>query len=49
MKYWAHLGYWISPYYGPFSLGARLETREPFISLILKLFSGRGKPRVLNQ
>jgi hypothetical protein len=24
---------WISPCYGPFSLGARFETYEPFISL----------------
>jgi hypothetical protein len=31
---------------GPFSLGRRFETYEPFISLILNLFSGRGKPRV---
>jgi hypothetical protein len=27
---------------------ARLETYEPFISLILNLFSGCGKPRILN-
>jgi hypothetical protein len=26
------LGFWISPRYGPFSLGARFETYEPFIS-----------------
>jgi hypothetical protein len=25
---------------------ARVETYEPFISLIFKLFSGRGKPRI---
>jgi hypothetical protein len=25
------------------------ETYEPFISLIFQFFSGRGKPRVLNQ
>jgi len=46
VKYWARLGCWISPCYGPFSLGARFETYEPFISLILPFFfSGRGKTR----
>jgi hypothetical protein len=30
----------------PFSLGARFETYEPFISLIFQIFSGRGKPRI---
>jgi hypothetical protein len=30
--------------YNPFSLGARFETYEPFISLIFQIFSGRGKP-----
>jgi hypothetical protein len=39
-------GRWISPYYGPFSLGARFEMYEPFISLILQLFSGHGKLRI---
>jgi hypothetical protein len=34
---------------GPFSLCARFETYEKFISLIFKFFSGRGKPRILNQ
>jgi hypothetical protein len=35
---------------GPFSLGTRFETYELFISSIFKfLFSGRGKPRILNQ
>jgi hypothetical protein len=29
------LGCWISPSYGPLSLGARFETSEPFIGLIL--------------
>jgi hypothetical protein len=38
IKYWAHLGCWISPYDGPFSLGERLETYKPFISLIFKTF-----------
>jgi uncharacterized OsmC-like protein len=32
------LGCWISPCYGPFSLGGRFETYEPFISLIFKFF-----------
>jgi hypothetical protein len=36
-------GYWISPCYGLFSLGARFETYEPLISLIFYSFSGRGK------
>jgi hypothetical protein len=27
----------------------RFETCEMFISLILQFFSGRGKPRILNQ
>jgi hypothetical protein len=31
-------GCWISPCYGPFSLGACCETYEPFISLILEFF-----------
>jgi hypothetical protein len=44
VKYWAHLGCWISPCYGPFSLDARFETYEPFISLISPFFSGHGKP-----
>jgi hypothetical protein len=47
VKYWARLGCWISPCYGPFSLGVRFETYELFISLIFKFFSGRGKPRLL--
>jgi hypothetical protein len=38
------LGCWISPWYGPFSLGAHFETYEPFISLIFKFFLGHGKP-----
>jgi hypothetical protein len=33
----------MSPYYGPFLLGARFETYEPFIYLIFNFFSGRGK------
>jgi hypothetical protein len=39
------------PCYGPFSLGARFETYEPFISLIFEniFCSGRGEPRILNQ
>jgi hypothetical protein len=49
VKYWARLGYWISPCYGPFSLGASFETYEQFISLIYNFFSGRDKPPILNQ
>jgi hypothetical protein len=41
------LGCWISPCYGPFSLGARFETYEAFGSLIFQFFSsGRAKPRI---
>jgi hypothetical protein len=32
------LGCWISPRYGPFSLGVRFETYEPRISLIFLFF-----------
>jgi hypothetical protein len=39
------LGCWISTRDGPFSLGARFETYEPFNYLIFNFFSGRGKPR----
>jgi hypothetical protein len=46
VKYWAHLGCWISPSYGPFSLDAHFETYEPFIHLITEFFLGRGKPRI---
>jgi hypothetical protein len=46
VKYWARLGCWISPCYGPFSLGVRFETYELFISLILNFFSSRGEPRI---
>ena len=48
VKYWARLGCWISPCYGLFSLGARFETNELFISLIFQnfFFSGRGQPRI---
>ena len=42
------LGCWISPCNGPFSLEARFETYEPFISLIFHIFSDSGKPRILN-
>ena len=48
IKYCAHLGCWISPCYGPFSLGARFETYEPFISLIFQIVSGRDKQLRLN-
>jgi hypothetical protein len=33
----------------PFSLGARFDNYELFIYLIFNFFSGRGKPRILNQ
>jgi hypothetical protein len=36
----------ISPSYGPFSLGARFETYEPYISLVFKFFSERSKPLI---
>jgi hypothetical protein len=42
-------GLLISPCYNPFSLGARFETYITIISLIFDFFSGRGKPRILNQ
>jgi hypothetical protein len=38
VKYLARLGCWISPCYGPISLGGRFETYEPFIYLIFKFF-----------
>jgi hypothetical protein len=45
---WARLGRWVSPCFGPFSLGGRFQTYEPSISVIFLFFS-RGKPRILNQ
>jgi hypothetical protein len=38
------LGCWISQCSGPFSLDARFETYEPFISLIFQFFLWRVKP-----
>jgi hypothetical protein len=38
VKYWTHLSCWISPCYGPLSLGARFETYEPFVSLFSFFF-----------
>jgi hypothetical protein len=38
VKYWARLGCWTSPCYGPFSFGARLEVYEMFISLVFETF-----------
>jgi hypothetical protein len=38
VKYWARLGCWISPWYGPFLLCTPFETYEPFISLIFNFF-----------
>jgi hypothetical protein len=49
VKYWARLGCWISPGYGPFSFGGSFETYEPFIYLYSNFLSGRGEPRILNQ
>ena len=50
VKYWVRMGCWISPCHGPVSLGEGFETYKPFISLVFQFFfSGRGKPRVLNQ
>jgi hypothetical protein len=47
MKYWAHLGCWISTCYGPFWLGACFEIYEPCISSIFKFsFSGHDEPWV---
>jgi hypothetical protein len=46
VKYWAHLGCWISPFYGLFSHGGRFETYETFIYLIFKFFSCPGKLRI---
>jgi hypothetical protein len=49
VKYLACLGWWVSPCFGPFSLGARIETYEPFTSIIFRLFLGCGKLQILNQ
>jgi len=40
IKYWAHLGCWIPPCYGPFSVEVHFETYEPFISLFFQFFGG---------
>jgi hypothetical protein len=40
------LGCWISPCYGPYSLGACFETFKPFNSFIFNFFSGRGKQQI---
>jgi hypothetical protein len=39
IKYWACLGCWISPCYGPSLLGGHFEAYELFISLVFKSFS----------
>jgi hypothetical protein len=55
VKYWERLGCWISPCYGPFWLGARFETYEPFIFLVFQIFfrvavnRGYGDPPVCIQ
>jgi hypothetical protein len=48
VKYWTRFCCCISPFYDPFSLGARIETYETFIYLIFQIFLGRGNPRILN-
>jgi hypothetical protein len=40
------LGCWISPCYGPFSLGQCFESYKPLISLIFQFFGGRSEARV---
>jgi hypothetical protein len=40
VKYWAHLGFWISPCCSSLLLDVRFETYEPCISLIFKCFGG---------
>jgi hypothetical protein len=37
------LGFWISPYYGLFSLGWHFETYELFMSLIFQFLGGHGE------
>jgi hypothetical protein len=39
-RYWSRLGCWISPFYSPFSLGARFKSYKPFISLIFNFLFG---------
>jgi hypothetical protein len=45
-----HLGCWISPCFGLFSLGGHFETYEPLIYLILQFFffggGGRGELQI---
>jgi hypothetical protein len=48
VKYWAHLGCWISPCYGPYSLGGCCKTYKLFI-LFSNFFSGHGKLQIMNQ
>jgi hypothetical protein len=40
VKYWAHLGRWISPCYSLFSLAGCFEIYEPFFSLIFQFLFG---------
>jgi hypothetical protein len=42
VKYWVHFGCWISSCYGPFSLGARIENYDPFVSLIFQFIFFRA-------
>jgi hypothetical protein len=39
-------GLWVAPCYGPFSLGAHVETSERSISLIFQFFLGHGKLQI---
>jgi hypothetical protein len=48
VKYWARLNYWISPCYGPFSLGVLKLTKLLFKLFNFPLFSGRSE-RWLNE
>jgi len=40
----SRLGRWISPRYGPFSLGARFEIYQPFISFNFQYFFFGPRP-----
>ena len=44
VKYWAHLGCWIAPCYGPFSLGAFLNLRTVYFFNFPIFFLSCGQP-----
>ena len=46
VKDWARLGCYISPCYGPFSLGAGFETYETLVCLIFQILGGLGKLQI---